>query len=83
LDTELFTLERIESRLNHYSTIEDPSSKVHQDFGGLNSLPESHQSYVFHLNSSKRRCFKDSFLKVGVRLKIRVMFTLSIFIDRI
>jgi len=35
--------------------------------------PESQQAYELYLNSSKRRCFKDSSLQVGVRLEIMVM----------
>jgi len=70
LETELFILEGIVSGLNHCSTIEDPSSKAHQDFGGFNSLPESHQSNVFKLFEAT--LFQEhSFLKVGVRLKIK------------
>jgi len=70
---KLFTLERFVSRLNHCSTIENLSSKTHRDFGGLNSLPESQQAYALHLNSSKRRYFKDSSLQVRKKQDRRFM----------
>jgi len=79
----LFTLERFVSKLKHCSAIEDSSLKAHRDFRRLNSLPESQQVYASHLNFSKRRCFTDTSLQIGVRLEIRIMLILSIFIDRI
>jgi len=71
---------RIESLFNNWRSFIEGSSR---DFGGFNSLPESLSIKRVSSQLLEATLFQEhSLLKVGVRLKTRVILILSIFIDR-